>query len=287
MSFRSLAIASSTPSAVSTQTGYRRHPAAAPLPHPRSDEFPTCRTRNRAYRDPMSATPLPPTGEPPVTGPKTCDASGMLDIHRMLLRSFTEATALVDGVAEGDTRHAGDVATQLHLISTALRVRSPTRGRLVRQTRPGRNPQGPGVEHAGRDPRRTARRGQDLAQGARRHPPAWCGDGSAHPGTRASARRSRGGAERAPQFEAAEPTLLFVRGCTNDCTNDRVVRLSHSPQGMCAFRGGHSLVWIYTRESSRGSFVLCPDAITRASSAHLMVNGAHLGCEHAGSVRTR
>lgn len=68
----------------------------------------------------MSAVPLPPTGEPPFSGPKTCDASGMFDIHRMLQRSFDEASGLVENVTEGDTTHASDVATQLHLISTAL-----------------------------------------------------------------------------------------------------------------------------------------------------------------------
>lgn len=61
-----------------------------------------------------------PTGAPAFTGPKTCDASAMLDIHRALRRSFDEATELVDGVAEGDTKHAAAVATQLNLISAAL-----------------------------------------------------------------------------------------------------------------------------------------------------------------------
>ena len=62
----------------------------------------------------------PPAGEPPFNGPKTCDATEMLEIHRALRRSFGEATQLVDGVAEGDTKHATAVATQLNLISTAL-----------------------------------------------------------------------------------------------------------------------------------------------------------------------
>ena len=45
----------------------------------------------------------------------------MLEIHpRALRRSFGEATELVDGVADRDTRHATAVATQLSLISTAL-----------------------------------------------------------------------------------------------------------------------------------------------------------------------
>ncbi len=68
----------------------------------------------------MAATPMPPTGGPPFEGPKTCDAAGMIEIHRMLRHSFDEASGLVDGVAEGDTQHAEDVSTQLHLISAAL-----------------------------------------------------------------------------------------------------------------------------------------------------------------------
>jgi len=68
----------------------------------------------------LSQPKTPPTGEPSFKGPKTCDASAMLEIHRALRRSFGEATVLVDGVAEGDTKHATAVATQLNLISTAL-----------------------------------------------------------------------------------------------------------------------------------------------------------------------
>ncbi|MFI5913935.1 hemerythrin domain-containing protein [Dactylosporangium sp. NPDC051541] len=54
------------------------------------------------------------------TLPKTCDASGMFEIHRMLLRSFEEAAGLVDGVRERDAGHAQVVAIQLELISNAL-----------------------------------------------------------------------------------------------------------------------------------------------------------------------
>lgn len=68
----------------------------------------------------MSAAPPPSTGESPFDGPKTCDASGMIEIHRMLLHAFDEAVRLVDGVAENDVEHANDVASQLSLISTAL-----------------------------------------------------------------------------------------------------------------------------------------------------------------------
>lgn len=68
----------------------------------------------------MSATPLPSSGRPPLDGPKTCDASGMIDIHRLFRHSFDEAPALVDGVAEGDTEHAEAVAAQLSLLSVSL-----------------------------------------------------------------------------------------------------------------------------------------------------------------------
>src|SRR6478735_11704131 len=68
----------------------------------------------------MSATPLPSAGRPPFDGPKTCDASGMVEIHRMLRRTFAEASGLVGGVADQDTAHADVVAAQLHLISTSL-----------------------------------------------------------------------------------------------------------------------------------------------------------------------
>ncbi|NUL46423.1 hemerythrin domain-containing protein [Cellulosimicrobium funkei] len=67
----------------------------------------------------MSTIPASPGG-PPLTGPTTCDARGMIEIHRMFKTSFGEAADLVHGVAPGDTAHAGHVSTQLHLISTAL-----------------------------------------------------------------------------------------------------------------------------------------------------------------------
>lgn len=67
----------------------------------------------------MPATPLPPSGEVP-TGPKTCDASGMAEIHRLFRRGFGEAPDLVRGVREGDTPHAGAVATQLETLSLGL-----------------------------------------------------------------------------------------------------------------------------------------------------------------------
>ena len=68
----------------------------------------------------MSATSLPASGEPPLDGPNTCDASGMIEIHRLFRHSFGEARGLVDGVADGDTAHADVVAVQLSLISVSL-----------------------------------------------------------------------------------------------------------------------------------------------------------------------
>jgi hypothetical protein len=68
----------------------------------------------------MSATPLPSSGRSPLDGPKTCDASGMIEIHRLFRHSFDEAPALVEGVVEGDTAHAEAVASQLTMLSTAL-----------------------------------------------------------------------------------------------------------------------------------------------------------------------
>lgn len=68
----------------------------------------------------MSATPLPSSGASPLDGPKTCDASGMIEIHRLFRHSFDEAPRLIEGVADGDTGHADAVADQLAMISTAL-----------------------------------------------------------------------------------------------------------------------------------------------------------------------
>ncbi|WP_439593657.1 hemerythrin domain-containing protein [Microbacterium sp.] len=67
----------------------------------------------------MTATPLPSSGDLP-SGPKTCDASGMAEIHRMYRHGFGEGPALVRRVRAGDTAHAEAVAAQLDLLSTAL-----------------------------------------------------------------------------------------------------------------------------------------------------------------------
>lgn len=67
----------------------------------------------------MPATPLPPSGDVP-TGPKTCDASGMIEIHRLFRRGFGEGPSLVRRVAEGDLDHAAAVSTQLETMSIGL-----------------------------------------------------------------------------------------------------------------------------------------------------------------------
>ncbi len=66
----------------------------------------------------MAAKPLPPSGELP--SGKTCDASGMAEIHRLFKTGFAEAPRLVRGVQDGDAEHAEAVATQLHMLSAAL-----------------------------------------------------------------------------------------------------------------------------------------------------------------------
>lgn len=67
----------------------------------------------------MPATPLPPSGDLP-TGPKTCDASGMVEIHRLFRRGFGEGPDLVRRVRDGDTTHSAVVATQLETLSLGL-----------------------------------------------------------------------------------------------------------------------------------------------------------------------
>jgi hypothetical protein len=67
----------------------------------------------------MAATPLPASGDA-APAAKTCDASGMAEIHRMYKAGFGEGPDLVGRVAEGDVAHAEAVATQFHLLSAAL-----------------------------------------------------------------------------------------------------------------------------------------------------------------------
>jgi hemerythrin-like domain-containing protein len=68
----------------------------------------------------MPATPLPAAGGIPAGSSKTCDASGMVDIHRLFRRGFGEGPELVNRVREGDTDHAAAVATQLETMSLGL-----------------------------------------------------------------------------------------------------------------------------------------------------------------------
>jgi hypothetical protein len=68
----------------------------------------------------MAATRLPSSGDAPLDGPTTCDASGMAEIHRLFRHSFGEAPGLVGGVTDGDTGHAAVVAAQLGLLSASL-----------------------------------------------------------------------------------------------------------------------------------------------------------------------
>lgn len=67
----------------------------------------------------MAATALPSRGDQP-GGAKTCDASGMAEIHRLFRSGYGEAPALVRGVMAGDVAHADAVATQLHMLSASL-----------------------------------------------------------------------------------------------------------------------------------------------------------------------
>lgn len=66
----------------------------------------------------MAAQSLPHSGELP--SGRTCDASGMAEIHRMFTAGFAEAPGFIRGVADDDVAHAMVVETQLNLLSTAL-----------------------------------------------------------------------------------------------------------------------------------------------------------------------
>lgn len=85
----------------------------------------------------MAATALPPSGDLPgsgasgagaagasgasgATAAKTCDARGMVEIHRMYRATFGEGPALVRGVAKGDAAHADVVGDHLSMISVSL-----------------------------------------------------------------------------------------------------------------------------------------------------------------------
>ncbi|MFC9918216.1 hemerythrin domain-containing protein [Agromyces binzhouensis] len=72
----------------------------------------------------MAASALPPSGDRPGGRPggsaKTCDARGMIEIHRMFRSEFAEGPKLVVRVAEADAAHADVVGDHLSLISGSL-----------------------------------------------------------------------------------------------------------------------------------------------------------------------
>jgi hypothetical protein len=73
----------------------------------------------------MPATALPSSGDNPDGGVragavKTCDASGMAEIHRMFRASFAEGPALVGAVTDGDAAQADLVGDHLAMLSVGL-----------------------------------------------------------------------------------------------------------------------------------------------------------------------
>lgn len=74
----------------------------------------------------MPATALPPSGDPnggtgaASAARKTCDARGMVEIHRMYRASFGEGPVLVNRVADGDAPHADTVGDHLAMLSVSL-----------------------------------------------------------------------------------------------------------------------------------------------------------------------
>ncbi|PWC05898.1 hemerythrin domain-containing protein [Agromyces badenianii] len=76
------------------------------------------RTPGRAPGREPGRTPGTP-GPAPGTA-KTCDASGMAEIHRFFRAGFGEGRALVAGVAESDAAHADVVCDHLELLSVGL-----------------------------------------------------------------------------------------------------------------------------------------------------------------------
>lgn len=68
-------------------------------------------------------TGAPPSDDDQVPSgerPKTCDASGMMVIHRLIRHTFQEAPDLVRGVRDGDLAHAEAVADHLGLLSVGV-----------------------------------------------------------------------------------------------------------------------------------------------------------------------
>lgn len=71
----------------------------------------------------MPATALPSSGDQPAasgTPAKTCDASGMAEIHRMFRAGFGEGRMLVEAVPEGDAAQADLVGDHLDMLSVGL-----------------------------------------------------------------------------------------------------------------------------------------------------------------------
>ena len=73
----------------------------------------------------MPATALPSSGDTPDDaarggGVKTCDASGMAEIHRMFRAGFGEAPSLVQAVANNDAAQADVVGDYLEMLSVGL-----------------------------------------------------------------------------------------------------------------------------------------------------------------------
>jgi hypothetical protein len=72
----------------------------------------------------MPATALPASGDTPDEGRapavKTCDASGMAEIHRMFRAGFGEGPTLVSGVGDNDAARADRVGDYLQMLSTGL-----------------------------------------------------------------------------------------------------------------------------------------------------------------------
>ena len=91
----------------------------------------------------MPATPLPSSGDQPGREPgavKTCDASGMAEIHRMFKAGFGEGPALVEGVAEGDVVHADVVGDHLSMLSVGLHAHHEGEDSMLWGTLEGRAP---------------------------------------------------------------------------------------------------------------------------------------------------
>ena len=91
----------------------------------------------------MSASALPSSGDQPAREPgavKTCDASGMAEIHRMFRAGFGEGRALVEGVSEGDMAHADVVGDHLSMLSVGLHAHHEGEDTMLWSTLEGRAP---------------------------------------------------------------------------------------------------------------------------------------------------